>query len=128
MENEKTEQPSVAIKFVKIAPLLLSFTAVPPHSCTATVATPPLTLQRISLSTSSETVINAAKGASVKMKHCLIPSLHRPSSSCHPPRVPALPPTQGAEAWGGIFRSLPPCTGMQERLQFSAELVNASFH
>lgn len=50
-ENEKTEEPSLAIKFVRVGPLLLGFAAA--------AATPLLTLQQISLSTSSETVINA---------------------------------------------------------------------
>lgn len=117
------------IKLVRVGRIPLGFTAVPPHTSTATAAMPPLTLQQIiSISIISETMINAAKEVSVKTKHCPIPCLFAHLLPPATTPVPALWPTHGAEGWGGIFRSLPPRTGMQERLQFSAELVNASSH
>lgn len=75
VQNNRTKQPRMPIKLVRVGPIPQSFTAVPLHSSTATAATLPLILQQVtSVSTSSETMTNAAKGASVQTEHCPIPS------------------------------------------------------
>lgn len=100
----------------------MGLTAVAPHTSTATAATPPLTLQQvISTCTSSETATDAAKMASVKTKHCSIPSpLCRPSSSHHQPQCQPCNPHTVQKAGEGF--SVPFLPAQECRRDYSVVL------